>query len=382
VTIICINAVSVREGGSLVVLKELLAGMQHLRPEWKWVVATNDVALAGLPELKQVSWQVYSSRILVGWRIFWWYQRELPRLLRESGADILFSQTNYLPWRQLDCPALLLEQHAGHFSSVFKALLLEQGGLLARLTWFLKGGWVRRSLTAATHVTVQTQALREAIIQEVGIPAARISVIPHGCGLLESAPKVVALPEAGHPVRLGYITKYGVQKNFGVLFAAAAGLLNSGFDLRLVLTLDASSRQGQEVLAQASQLGVIDIVENHGELAAADISALYRNLHVFVFPSLCESFGFPLVEAMAAGLPLLIAATPSNLEVAGNGGLAFPPHDAAILADLLRDLLTSPARYEQQATLARLRASSFSWQQAAAGTIALIERLLYKQEAG
>lgn len=375
-TRVCINAVSVREGGSLVVLRELLLGMQQQRPGWCWTVVTNELARAALPDLQHVSWVVLSARELSGLRLLRWYAIGLPRLLRDSSADLLFSQTNYLPWRRLRCPALLLEQHAGHFSPLFARLLLEQAGWSARLAWFCKGRWVRRSLAVATQITVQTAALRAAIADDTGIAAERIAVIPHGCGLVPRGTVAASPPPAGVPARIGYITKYGVQKNFGVLFAAVAALRERGLELRLVLTLDSAEPQVQSVLAQAAALGIADLVENHGELPASGIVALYRSLHVFVFPSLCESFGFPLLEAMATGLPLVVAATPSNLEVAGAAGLGFPPQDHAQLAMHLHGLLADPSSYRQQAQRSLARAAAFSWEQAAISTVGLIASLL------
>ena len=126
----------------------------------------------------------------------------------------------------------------------------------------------------------------------------------------------------------------------------------------------------------AKQYGVAELIENHGELKASEIDALYRSLHLFVFPSLCESFGFPLVEAMAHGLPLLVAATDSNREVAGSAGLSFPPDDANTLADLIWKLAVEPAWHQDRAVASRERAACFSWDRAAAGTIELMENML------
>jgi glycosyltransferase involved in cell wall biosynthesis len=378
-TTIVINAVSVREGGSLVVLRELLAVMTLLRPNWQWHVTTNATARALLPAFHNTSFHVYSESQLAGWRIRYWYESELQRLVCETGADLLFSQTNYLPWRTLPCPTLLLVQHAGHFSPLFCQLTEQQiTGWLSILNWRLKGQWVRASVRRATCLTVQTQALALDISRMTGVNPANIAVIPHGSGLLASDGTLPTQPPRTQPLRIGYISKAGVQKNFGVLLAAAAGLHRLGYQLVLVLTLDAGKQENQAVLAQAQLLGIAELIENHGELDNAGIKKLYRTLHCFVFASLCESFGFPLVEAMACGLPLCIADTASNREVAGEAGTGavFAATDADALAGQLARLVDEPPWYELQARRSLARSAAFSWELAAAKTLLLVESLI------
>jgi len=377
-TRIFVNAVSLREGGSLVVLRELQAAMTRLRPAWHWQVCTNAEARAQLPDFPQTQFLVVPDSALAGWKVRWWYESELPRLVRAGAADLLFSQTNYLPWRRMSCPEVLLVQHAGHFSALFSALTEAQTALPGKLAWRMKTRWVRASVRKAEAVTVQTAALAAELVAATAIGADRITVIPHGPGLIRPGLAEPVFPAPGQPLRIGYITKYGVQKNFRVLFAAAARLRQQGVDARLVLTLDQRTAQSQAVLAQAQALGVGELVENHGELDQSAIARLYAGLHVFVFPSLCESFGFPQVEALTSGLPLLVADTPANREVAGAAALPFPPHDDAALARLIVAIGTNKAAWQQRVEQSLQRAQEFSWERAAVATVALLEKSLVK----
>lgn len=382
-TTIVINAQSPREGGSLVVLQELLQALQRQRPGWHWHVLTNAIALPQLPALPGVHYHLAGANSLRAWGINWSYEVSLPALLAGTGADLLFSQTNFLPLRPLSCPSLLLMQQAGYFSPVFRTLALDsRPGPLRRFAWYLRERWVRNSLARASLVTVQTEALRQAIIAEGAIDPARIRVIPHGCGLVKPGTHLPLPPEdAAQAVRIGYITKYGVQKNFAVLFRALALLQQQGIACTLVLTLDPAAGTTAGVLAQAQALGVARCMENHGDVSADAVRALYRSLHVFAFPSLCESFGFPLVEAMACGLPLVVSATASNLEVGGNAALAFAPDDAAALATLVAQLSTDAELYRRQAEASLARAACFDWNVAAAATVSLMEALLAPEKA-
>ncbi len=374
-TTVVINAISVREGGSLVVLRELLGGMSALRPSWRWQVVVNSQAPA-LPELPKVEYLHLPKVDQSGWRTRLWYEIGLPALLKRVNATLLFSMTNYLPLRRLSFPALLLVQHAGHFSPVFRQLTETRLGLAGRAVWRLKGGWVRSSVRVADAVTVQTEALADRVVCETGIAHNHITVILHGAGQAMLQPGLVAPPPEGEKFRVGYITKFGVQKNFAVLFGAMARLKQEGVPVSLVLTLSEAEPENRAVLESAWRHGLADVIENYGELRPDAVARLYGSLHAFVFPSLCESFGFPMVEAMAHGLPLLVADTSSNIEVAGAAGVSFPSHDPVALAGEIERLARNGEWFRQRAQASLAHGTEFSWTRAAAETTSLMDALM------
>src|SRR3972149_1452197 len=100
------------------------------------------------------------------------------------------------------------------------------------------------------------------------------------------------------------------------------------------------------------------------------------SLHFSVFPSLCESFGFPMLEAMAHGLPLLISDIDSNIEVAGKAARTFAPDDAPALAALIHKLIEEPAWHLACARASQERARHFTWHKAAAATLERMDRML------
>jgi glycosyltransferase involved in cell wall biosynthesis len=376
-TAIVINAVSVKEGGSLVVLQNLLANMVRLRPEWQWHVVVNSRVEGPLPHLANIEYLRYPRMDQSGWRVWLWYETGLPALLKRLGADLLFSQTNYLPLWYRPCCALLLVQHAGHFSSLFRQLTEARlSGWLQRLNWRIKSRWVQASVRRADCVTVQTRALAERILEQVPVGHEHVRVIAHGSGqvALRAAPQ--PRPPAGGRLRVAYISLPGVQKNFSVLFRAASLLKAAGVNFSLVLTLAPGAQESEEVFRLAKDEDIWDRIENHGALRADQVAGLYATADVFVFPSLCESFGFPMAEAMASGIPLLIADTDSNKEVAGDGGVAFPAQDAEALASEIRRLRDDPVWYRQRAQASLERAAALTWEGAAAQTVSLIEELL------
>lgn len=375
-TRVLVNAVSVREGGPLAVLRHLLPAMAAQEPTWRWhVVAPLETALV-CSAADNVRFEAVDPTDTASWRVRWWYERALPRLVQHTEADVVFSQTNYLPARALPCPALLLVQHAGHFSDDFDRATRAAARAPGALAWRLKRSWVRQSARRAQRVTVQTQALAQRLEEDAGVEPARIDVVPHGPGQVARASAPVAAAAPGAEFRVGYVTKHGVQKNFGVLFRAVARLQSAGTPTRLVLTLPAAGAETRAVLAHAAACGIAASVENHGDLDPDALARVYRGLHAFVFPSWCESFGFPMVEAMASGVPLLAADTASNREIAGRGAQYFGAGDDEGLAALLQDLARDAAAHERLARAALQRAGDYSWERAAAETLASLRRTL------
>jgi len=371
---VLVNAISIKEGGSRVVLARLLGAMATQRSDIEWHAAIH-------PGLERVS---VLPDVVTAWSFSWidrspghpiyWYEVALPRLVRRIGADILFSQTNYLPRRRTSCPTLLLEQNAGHFSAEFKRLMERNlGGWLPIRAWRRKDAWVLNSVRKANRVIVQTSALADAIHAQAQVPEERLDVVPHGPGLVAHADKPHSWPD-GRSWRIGYVSKYGVQKDFATALRALRELKARGRAVTLVLTLDQAVPGAAAVGDLIAELGVTENVENRGEIGVDSVQSLYDGLDAFVFPSRCESFGFPLVEAMARGVPVVVARTPSNVEIAGAGALAFAPGDWRVLADAVESLMSDCAAYRAQASRSLAAAQRFSWNRAAAGTLDAIER--------
>lgn len=372
-----VNAISVKEGGSLVVLRELVSGMRMLRPDWLIHVACGADAELALSRIQGVQLHVFRKITNSNWRTRIWYETGLIKLLKNVSADLLFSQTNYLPLFRRVCPQLLLEQHAGHFSAIFNDLMCRNLNLAGRFAWRLKGDWVRKSAIVADKITVQTAALAEAMVRSTGVPAEKITVIPHGNGQSQFRSTNPVLPQKGEPFVVGYTTKFGVQKNFAVLFRAIAELRCRQVPIRLDITLDPTLTDNQKLLAYASQLDIGPALNNLGELNSSQLADAYSRFHAFAFSSLCESFGFPLVEAMANRLPVLVADVSSNREVASAAGIYFDPNDHIALADEIQKLTLNAQWYENRVLASGIRQADYSWQRATEQTVRLIESMVH-----
>jgi glycosyltransferase involved in cell wall biosynthesis len=372
-----INAMSIRDGGGLVVLKKLLEEMINISSNIKWYVASNPDTVSQISAFSNVEGIPYVWPDKSPLHHFIWYETEIPRLLKKVNADVCFSQTNFLPRLRLPCPSLLLVHNAGFFSKKFTQLYKQWNKkYITRLIWKQKINWVYKSIRKATAVTVQTNALANRIIQQVNIQKEKLFVVPHGLGLLKEPVKTTREFQANRIWRIGYITKFGVQKDFITAFNATKVLSNLGISVKLILTLDHSSREFKGILQQIHQADVKNYIENHGEISdPIKLKNIYDSLDIFVFPSLCESFGFTLVEAMASGLPVVMADTESNREVTNNVGEKFSPENQYELADKIQQLINDKDRYNIAAKQSLERSNIFSWNKAAGDILGIMQQI-------
>ncbi len=161
------------------------------------------------------------------------------------------------------------------------------------------------------------------------------------------------------------------HKNVDQLFRAFASLMGTDPDLHLVLC--GNSLPDEQ--ARRAELGIEDrtVCLRIGD---DELPALYAHAIAFVFPSRYEGFGLPVVEAMAAGCPVLMCDVPALLEVAGGLARTFDPEDDASLVALLDEVLGDATLRTSMAVAGRTRACDFTWQRTAMATAEAYRRVL------
>src|SRR3990167_1822717 len=372
---VLINAITIKEGGGAVVFIYTLNEMLRLERNIQWIVIVDEMLKNRINHADNITLLTFPWIKKSPFHFLYWNEITLPALVRQEKIDCLFSQVNTLPIRQLSCPTLLSILHAGYFSAVFSTLTFKYNkSLSSKIGWFLRKNWVTTSLKKATEVVAPTQALADDIIFQLGMSKNKMRVVVPGPGLTEGAGSSKQKLNQG-TTRIGYITKYGVQKNFEVLFKAAAQLKEKEVAFKLILTLDPQRDNFRHVNFLIEQYQIGDIIENHGEINTEQTNALFKSLDIFIFPSLCESIGFTLLEAMYHGLPVIAAETKSNCELLGNEGVFFKPYDDLELFNKILHLIQDESHFLDQSILNIKRIKSFSWVKSAEETLGLIKRL-------
>jgi len=226
-------------------------------------------------------------------------------------------------------------------------------------------------------VIADSQSTRSDLI-EAGVSAEKVEVVPLGLG---STPRGAG-SGAGVRSRLGLgdrrvllsLSAKRPHKNLRVLIEALA-LLPA--QQRPVLVLPGYPTDHERELREiAARLGLTEDVRFPGWLESADIEGLWSIASAFVYPSLYEGFGLPVLEAMARGVPVACSDASSLPEVAGDAALMFDPRSPQLIAEALGRLLGDPALAAVLRERGRAQAARFTWRRTAELTIALYERVL------
>jgi glycosyltransferase involved in cell wall biosynthesis/tetratricopeptide (TPR) repeat protein len=137
----------------------------------------------------------------------------------------------------------------------------------------------------------------------------------------------------------------------------------------------------KQIAESVARAGVTQIIFT-GFIPRAELEALYREAVALVSLSLYEGFGFPVLEAMAQGCPVVASDITSLPEVTGDAALLYPPRDIRAVSRGIRELLNSPALRRKLVERGRARAAQFSWEKTARKTIAVWEEMLAVAQPG
>lgn len=237
---------------------------------------------------------------------------------------------------------------------------------------------IARAMRTADAVVVPTRAVADDLAARVPGPSA-IRVIPHGvAGVFKTTDDVDVVFKTTDTPRVAsevpeipdsYVLAVGTiepRKGIDVLIAAVGALHRRGEPAPTVLLAGQPGWGGLNPLelaaAEALPAGTVRLL---GRLPDAELAAVLRGASVLVVPSRAEGFGLPVLEAMAAGVPVIHSDVPALVEVAGGAGVVVPRGDAAALADALRGVLADRAEADRLTAAGKLRAAEFSWARAA-----------------
>lgn len=233
---------------------------------------------------------------------------------------------------------------------------------------------LRRSLSGARLVIAVSEATAAAVREHLGLAADRIRVIPEAPAAVFAAAPALAAVEAARrlsgdaPYALFVGTLEPRKDVTGLVQAFTLARRRAGLPHRLLIV----GRPGWKSapLLTAADAGAAAGVVRLGYLTDEVVAALMAAAGCFVYPSLAEGFGLPVLEAMAAGAPVVISDARALVEVSGGAAEVVPAGDPEALAARLADVLGDAARQAHLAARGRRRAAEFSWDGTARATLA------------
>lgn len=239
----------------------------------------------------------------------------------------------------------------------------------------------RTAWRARRVITVSEHSARD-IASLYGLPRGRIAVIPNGVSgdfypQRDASDREALRRRFGVPTERFILFVGGAdpRKNHRVLLEACAREAERLREVSLVLVGDVAHRFGN-MRDTAERLNLAARVVCPGRLPLQDLRLLYSHAAIFVFPSIYEGFGMPVLEAMACGAPVITSSTTALPEVAGDAALLVDPYDAGALAAAIRRLIEDRALGAALRDKGLERVKQFSWGHAARLTMDLYREVM------
>ena len=357
-------------GGMETYARELIPALLDQRPDLRLTAFVNREAA----ETREGPWHDLIPALTVPVRArrrSEWVRGEqqlLPKLAARNGIDLLHSLASTAPgWgafrRVVTIHDVIYriypEAHFGLRSSAMRLLV----PLAAR---------------RSHRVIVPSRTTRDDLVRLLGLRPEKIDVVPEGVRTGSATPLSEAEVRERHalderPLVLALSAKRP-HKNLPRLLDALA-LIPRGRRPALVLP-GYSTPHEAELRHQIAALDLLPDVRLAGWVAPDELEGLYRTAACFVFPSLYEGFGLPVLEAMARGVPVLCSNRSSLPEVAGQAARFFDPESPQSIADAIESVLGDEREAERLRVAGLERARRFSWTATARETVACYERTL------
>ena len=305
-----------------------------------------------------------------------WEQITLPKAVSELKLDLLHCTSNTEPiW----CSApLVLTLHDIIFmeprDKSNKSLYQNMGWLYRRLI-------VPRILKKCKYIITVSDFERNNIITRLGIPSERMVMIYNGYNEWFKPLKDLDMKYRKYIKEPGYFFFLGntdPKKNTERTLIAYSKYLELSKVKRKLLMADLDKSYLDDIIVKNHIENIYPNIQMPGYIVNSDLPYIYNNAFAFLYTSLRESFGIPLLEAMACGTPVITSNTSSMPEIGGRNAILVNPESPGEIAQMMIKLEKDRDFYDQQKELGIKRAKLFSWRQTAEQLLEVYERV-YKR---
>lgn len=349
---------------------QLVRGLASLKEDVELVVFAHHSrqALIDQPGLQGVEWALVPDKSPP--RRLLWEQTVLPSLVRRARLDLLHSP-HYTRPILLPCSSIVTFHDMTFF-------LYPELHTRAKRFFFPRA--IRLSARLAEVLIADSESTRRDAMRILGIPPEKITTIPLGISaefrpisdpvLFEACREKYKLPQEF----ILYVGLVEPRKNLPLLLSAFARLKCTEPTVPLVIV----GRYGwmyEDIFRQIEELSLKNKVIFTGYVPAEDLPIVYNLARLFVYPSIYEGFGFPPLEAMACGTPVITTSVSSMQENVGDAAILVPPQDEDALVEAMQRLLTDAQLREGLSHKGRQQAAQFTWTRTAQETLRLYRQV-------
>ena len=219
--------------------------------------------------------------------------------------------------------------------------------------------------------------LKHRLVKFLKIPESKVKVIHEGVSSIYRPMPNVSYIKKKYSISLPYIlhiSNLSPKKNPQILLKTFGEVIKDGFDMQLVIAgARWNNRSVNSIIARLNLTRRIKIL---GYIPEHDLVSLYNAAEVFFFPSLHETFGFPVLEAMACGTPVVTSKAYSIPEISGDAAILCQPQDYMAFKDGIKRVLQDTETRKKMISKALKNAKKFSWKKCAEETMKVYKQLL------
>ncbi|MFQ5713796.1 MAG: glycosyltransferase family 4 protein [Candidatus Scalinduaceae bacterium] len=364
---ILIPALAIKKsGGATRLLRNFLSAIGRIDKENKYIVCVNKDYKLNIEDEKIKVLPFYIKSNL---HRFYWDQFEMRKLVKELKIDLILSLLNF---GCINPSVKQLNFQAG--PTPFCQNYVKTLRLRGKIDTSIRRKLLHMTMKASEVIITPSKAMRDMIRDFYSdIKESKFKVIHHAFDkerFLNSNPLPSDVEKRliniePDTIKILYVSHLIPYKGYDVIIKAAKRLREWKTRFKFIVTMDRVDwPEGYDLyLSMIEKFGLSKNLLILNRVPEDAVANLYKQCDIFMFPSLCESFGFPMVEAMGSGLPIVAAGTPVNKEICGKGALYYDPLDAEEAVQKVRLLIEDNAVAEKlkQNAITQLANAHINW---------------------